>query len=67
MSLYPSQPQGIKDYIHHFHQDHNAPHLIYLHPPSKKKNCITTVFDYSWDNCNTHEKLETMAMQNFVG
>ena len=41
-------------------------HLIYL-PLPLKKNCITIVFDYSWDNCNTHGKLETMIMQNFVG
>ena len=39
-------------------------------PPKKKekkrerKQCITIVFDLSWDDCNTQEKLETMVMQN---
>ena len=37
-------------------------HLIY--PP---KFCITIVFDFSWDDCNTQEKLETMVMQNLRG
>ena len=27
--------------------------------------CITIVYDFSWDDCNTQEKLETMVMQNF--
>ena len=26
--------------------------------------CITIVLDFSWDDCNTQEKLETMVMQN---
>ena len=34
-------------------------HLVY--PP---KFCITIVFEFSWDDCNTQEKLETMVMQN---
>ena len=34
-------------------------HLVY--PP---KFCITIVFDFSWNDCNTQEKLETMVMQN---
>ena len=39
-------------------------------PPKKKekkrerKQCITIVFDLSWDDCNTQEKLETMVMKN---
>ena len=33
-------------------------HLVY--PP---KICITILFDFSWDDCNTQEKLETMVMQ----
>ena len=37
-------------------------HLIY--PP---KFCITIVFDFSWDECNTQEKLKTMVMQNLRG
>ena len=37
-------------------------HLVY-HPPSpllKNKNCITIVFNFSWDGCDTQVKLETM-------
>ena len=26
---------------------------------------MTTVFYFSWDNCNTQKKLERMVMQNF--
>ena len=37
-------------------------HLVY--PP---KLCITIVFDFSWDDCNTLENLETMVMQNSEG
>ena len=44
--------------IHHFHIDHNAPCL----PPKILHNIV---FDFSWDDCNTQEKLETMVMQNF--
>ena len=29
--------------------------------------CITIVFDFSGDACNTQEKLETIVMQNFGG
>ena len=43
--------------IHYFHIVHNAPCL----PP---KLCITIVLDFSWDDCNTQEKLETMVMEN---
>ena len=28
---------------------------------------MTIVFDFSWDDCNTQEELETMIMQNVVG
>ena len=28
------------------------------------KFCRTIVLDFSWDDCNTQEKLETMVMQN---
>ena len=34
-------------------------------PPPKF--CITIFFDFSWDDSNTQEKLETMVMQNFGG
>ena len=37
-------------------------HLVYF-----PKFCITIIFDFSWDDCNTQEKLETMVMQNFRG
>ena len=33
-------------------------HLVY-----PLKFCITILFDFSWDDCNTQEKLETMVMQ----
>ena len=50
--------------IHFFKIDHNAP----CRPtPSPPKKCLTIVFDFSWDDCNTEEKLETMVMQNFWG
>ena len=35
-------------------------HLVY-----PTKFCITIAFDFSWDDCNTQEKLETMFMQIF--
>ena len=34
-------------------------HLVY--PP---KFCITIVSDFSWDDCNNQEELETLVMQN---
>ena len=33
-------------------------HLIYIPPPT-----LTIVFDFSWDDCNTLKKLETMVME----
>ena len=36
--------------ISHFHTPHNAPYL----PP--KLFCISIVFNFSWDDCNTQEK-----------
>ena len=48
-------------YIHHFHIDHNATCLPF--PPPKFY--ITIVLDFSLDDCNTFEKLETMVLQNF--
>ena len=47
-------------HIHQFYIDHNAPCLL-------PKFCITIIFDFSWDDCNTQEKLATMVMQNFRG
>ena len=43
--------------IHHFHIDHI--HLVY--PP---RFCITIVFDFSWDDYNTQEKLVYVKMAN---
>ena len=37
-------------------------HLVY-----PLKFCITILFDFSWDDCNTQEKLETMVMQIWGG
>ena len=38
--------------------------MYFGYPP---KLCITIVFDFSWDNSNTLDNLETMVMQNFGG
>ena len=39
--------------------------MMYLvYPP---KFCITIVFDISWDDSDTLEKLETLVMKNFRG
>ena len=35
-------------------------HLVYL-----QNFGITIVFDFSWDDCNTQEKLKTMVMYFF--
>ena len=29
------------------------------------KCCISIVFNFSWGECNTQEKFETIVMQNF--
>ena len=53
---------------HYFHIDHNAPCLPPPPSPSPPpKKCITVVFNFSWDDCVTQEKLETIVMQNFGG
>ena len=55
---------------HCFHIDYNAPCLPPPPPPPPpppKKECITVVFNFSWDDCVTLEKLETIVMQNFGG
>ena len=36
-------------------------------PPPPPQFCITMVFAFSWDDCNTWEKLETMVMQSSSG
>ena len=35
-----------------------------VYPPTF---CITIFFDFSWGECNTQEKLETVVMQFFFG
>ena len=35
-------------------------HLVYI-----STFCITVVFDFSWNDCTTQEKLETVVMQFF--
>ena len=37
--------------------------MVLVYPPPPPKFCITMVFDLSWDDCNTQEKLETIVMQ----
>ena len=46
--------------IRHFNISHNAPYL-----PSKI--CISTVFSFSWDGCNTQHERKTKVMQIFSG
>ena len=38
-------------------------HLVYPPPPPLKKNFITIVFDFSSDDCNIQEKLETLGLK----
>ena len=33
-----------------------------INAPCEKKKGITMAFDFSWNDCNTHEKLETMVI-----
>ena len=40
------------------------PRARYLPPP---KFCVSIVFNFSWDGCNTQEKIKTKVMQNFGG
>ena len=47
------------------------PNIVYSPPPPPhpllKQKCIIIVFDFSRDDFNTREKLETMVMQNLAG
>ena len=43
-----------------YHTDHIAPCL-------DPKILFNVFFDFSWDDCNTKEKLEKMLMQFFLG
>ena len=54
--------------IRYFHRKYNAPFSSPLPTPQlkkkerkKKKNFMSIVFDFSWDGCNTQEKLKTMV------
>ena len=40
------------------------PRARYLPPP---KFCVSIVFNFSWDGCNTQEKWKTQVMQNLGG
>ena len=51
--------QGIQC-IRHFHIPHNTP----CFPP---KFCISIVFSFSWDDCNTQGKWKTKVMQILGG
>lgn len=48
--------------IHYIHLNHSANNTTI--PP---QFWITIVFNFSWENCNTQEKFETMVMQNSGG
>ena len=48
-----------KHCIHHFHTDHIAPCLA-------PKILFNIFLDFSWDDCNTKDKLGTMLMQFFL-
>ena len=50
--------------IRDLHREQGRPitHLFY---PTKRY--VTVVFDFSWDDCNTQKKLETMVVQNCGG
>ena len=41
-----------------------SPTMHLICPP---KFCISIVFNFSWDGCNTQEKWKTKVMQNFGG
>ena len=42
-------------------------HLVDLPLPPPHKFCLTTDFDFCWDDCNTQKKLETMVMEKLGG
>ena len=63
-SAYTPTPSPGSSRFQHFHISHNAPHLLPPHPLPKKV-CLSIVFSFSWDGCNTQEKWKTKAMQIF--
>ena len=57
--------RGCKPRIRHFHLSNNASYFSPPPPPPpppppQKKNCISIVFDFFWDGCNTQEKSKVM-------
>ena len=46
-------------HIHLFHIGQLGNNAPCRYPP---KFCVTNVFDFSWDDCNTQERLETMVV-----
>ena len=54
--------RGCKPRIRHYNLSNNASYFSPLPttttPP--KKNCISIVFDFFWDGCNTQEKSKVM-------
>ena len=47
----------------------NSPfaHLSITHLVCPPKFCISVALNFSWDHCNTQEKLKTKIMQSFLG
>ena len=60
LSLFMGLPER---FIQHFHIDHNAP-CVPPPPPAKKKK-FAIVFELSWDDCNTQEKIGNNAYAKF--
>ena len=48
------------NFVNHFYTNHNATCL----PPPRPAQII---FNFTWDDCNTQQKLETMVMQSLGG
>ena len=52
----------ILELIPYIHLSHSANNTTIL-----PQFWITFVFNFSWEDCNTQEKFETMVIQNFGG
>ena len=52
----------ILELIPYIHLSHSANNTTIL-----PQFWITIVFNFSWEDCNTQEKFETMVIQNFGG
>ena len=63
-----SQDMTVSDVIwrHGLNRFHLLRHLQMTHtaPYWRAKFCISIVFNFSWDGCNTQEKWETKVMKN---